>query len=426
MRWTELFLDVVREGLGEPISLEFILPHTGDERKAIMAEIDEVALYHYRLKVAHESKLRRRFGRASGADMGGDDETTREIVNGVVRDVNFGDLMRADMLEMEAEEEEDSDDSYESSSEFETATDDDGESESQESSQRPSPPKDTTPRHAQEPSPSSSQPRLAFPPPGPTKSPSPSPAPSVTSPTSAGSRLRKLSFTLRKSRSMTFDSTRAPPSSNNAETPPVPPLPRPPVPPLPQSVKQSRSAAPLAVNADRTKPLPPPPPPQSSLSPATIRATSSPRRPEAPPPPAGAPRPSGASTAPKRHPTSHQNQNRKSPQAPKNQGKHQQASGHGAALKPPQLKKIPELLPIYVEMVSCNFTITEPSLFFPPQSSPPALVADLLTKSFIVFFFCRCAPRYAHGDSLMDSLVILVLDQRAVELVYEYNILLRG
>jgi Domain of unknown function in PX-proteins (DUF3818) len=36
MRWIELFLDIVREGLGEPISLEFILPHTGDERRDTM------------------------------------------------------------------------------------------------------------------------------------------------------------------------------------------------------------------------------------------------------------------------------------------------------------------------------------------------------------------------------------------------------
>ncbi len=336
MRWVELFLDVVREGLGEAIGLEFILPHTGDERGEIMSEIDQVALYHYKLKVAHESKLRRRFGRAGGADMGGDDETARNIMNGVVRDVSFGDLMRTDMLDVAAEEEDDSDDSYESSSEFESATDDE-ESQSAESSQRPSLP-NTTPRRAQEPQAvPPSQPNLAFP--SPAKPSSQTPAPSVAPPSSAGSRLRKLSLTLRKTRSMTFGPTRPSPS-NNAEAPPLPPLPPPPVPPLPPSIAQTRSAAPLTADL-LSKPLPAPPPPSPPSAPS-----ASPRRP-APPPPLT--QPSNASTAQKRHST---DQNRKSPQTPKVRDK--QASN---ALKPPQLKKIPELLPVFVEMVRCHNSI---------------------------------------------------------------------
>jgi hypothetical protein len=120
--------------------------------------------------------------------------------------------------------------------------------------------------------------------------------------------------------------------------------------------------------------LPAPPPPlQSSSSSATVRATSSPRRPSAPPPPTSTSglRPSNAGAAQKRHLTGHQNQNRKSPQAPpkiQGQGKHQQGPGHGAALKAPQLKKIPELLPIFVEMVSVILPSSNPP-FFPPLSS---------------------------------------------------------
>jgi len=344
MRWTELFLDVIREGLGEPISLEFIFPHNGDERREIMTEIDEVALYHYKLKVAYESKLRRRFGRAgSGADKDGDDETTRDIVNGFVRDVSLGDLMRGDMLEVAAEEEEDSSDSYESSSEFESATDDD-ESESEGSTQRPSLQITGTSapqRRAQDLVPSS-QPKLAFP--LPTKSSPPSRAPTVASPSSAGSRLRKLSLTLRRSKSMTLDPSRPSPSNNIEKAPPLPslPPPPPPVPPLPPSVTKSRSAAPLAAERTNSKPLPAPPPLSPSSSPSAIRAPV--RRTTTP----SAPQPLNDSTTQKRHPT---NQTRKSSQAPpKGQGK--QAASE--ALKPPQLKKIPELLPIFVEMVRCH------------------------------------------------------------------------
>jgi hypothetical protein len=177
--------------------------------------------------------------------------------------------------------------------------------------------------------------------------------------------------------------------------------------------------------------LPAPPPPlQSSSTSTTVRATSSPRRPSAPPPPTStsALRPSNAGAAQKRHPTGHQNQNRKSPQAPpKIQGKHQQGPGHGTALKAPQLKKIPELLPIFVEMVSVILPSSNPP-FFPPclRSIFTLGAGGGPSDKFFYCLFFRCAPRYVHGDRLMDSLVILVLDQRAVELVYECNLLLWG
>jgi hypothetical protein len=71
MSWLELFLSYARDGLGEPMDLDFILPAGGPAREAIMAEIDSVAQYHYRLKVAHEEKLRRRFDTdpAKGGDI---------------------------------------------------------------------------------------------------------------------------------------------------------------------------------------------------------------------------------------------------------------------------------------------------------------------------------------------------------------------
>ena len=68
MAWIELFLSYARDGLPQLINLEFILPHGGPEREAIMAEVDAVAQYHYKLKLAHEEKVRRRFDQATHAD----------------------------------------------------------------------------------------------------------------------------------------------------------------------------------------------------------------------------------------------------------------------------------------------------------------------------------------------------------------------
>jgi hypothetical protein len=343
MHWIELFLNIVREGLGEPISLEFILPHTGDERRDAIKEIDEVALHHYKLKISHESKLRRRFGRAGGADIGGDDENAREIVGGLVRDVSVGDFMKGGILDVAAEEEESCEDSEEFSSDYESDADDSetGSEESSESSSRPpaqlrrSPstpalPK-ATPRRAPESFPSSQPSKLAVPPPAESPSPQrPARAPSVASPSSTGTRLRKLSLTLRKSRSMTFGSSRSS-SSNNAEAPP-PPVP--PVPSLSQSVAQSRSAA----------------TPTASRSKQSLASSASPSRRPVPNAHAHS-RGSG-----KRYPSQNL------PEAPKRKRK-----PAPEALKPPELKKIAELLPIFVEMVCSDRTfhpLPEAALMF--------------------------------------------------------------
>jgi len=62
MHWIELFLTVLRDGICG-ISLEFLLPHMGQEPAAIMKDVDTVALYHYKLKVVYEDQLRKRFVR---------------------------------------------------------------------------------------------------------------------------------------------------------------------------------------------------------------------------------------------------------------------------------------------------------------------------------------------------------------------------
>lgn len=146
MRWIELFLTVVREGLGLPLSLEFLLPHTEREREEILVEVDKVALHHYKLKVIYEDKLRRRFGRTqNGGDAEAEEEATQNLVNGLVGGISFGELAQSD-----GELGVDTDDSAdEDSSEYDTASDDDSSSESSsdslpESNARPTPTRSST------------------------------------------------------------------------------------------------------------------------------------------------------------------------------------------------------------------------------------------------------------------------------------------
>ena len=147
MKWIELFLTIVRDGIGDQTSLEFLLPHTGQEREAIMKEIDGVALYHYKLKLAHEDRLRRRFGRTQKqSEADAEDEATAALVQGVVNDISFGDLVdgEAEDLAAEASASDDSSDSS-SSGEYESDDgldddDDDSEGESGEGAKPPPPP----------------------------------------------------------------------------------------------------------------------------------------------------------------------------------------------------------------------------------------------------------------------------------------------
>lgn len=104
IRWIELFINFMRDGLRDPVSLEFLLPHTGPDRLAIMQEVDAVALYHYRLKVAHENKIRRRFVREGDPADDEDDEATRALVDDVVKGLSFGDLIEGDAEDLAAED----------------------------------------------------------------------------------------------------------------------------------------------------------------------------------------------------------------------------------------------------------------------------------------------------------------------------------
>ncbi|KZS97595.1 hypothetical protein SISNIDRAFT_405952 [Sistotremastrum niveocremeum HHB9708] len=126
MQWIEQFLTFVRVGLGESVSLEFLLPHTGKGRADILKEVDAVALYHYKLKLAYEDKLRRRFGKVPGeSSVDADERATQALVDGVVEDLNFDDLIKGDAVEIAADD---------SDSEFDSETDDESEEGSSEES----------------------------------------------------------------------------------------------------------------------------------------------------------------------------------------------------------------------------------------------------------------------------------------------------
>jgi hypothetical protein len=279
MKWIELFLTVIREGLGDPVSLEFLLPHTGPERASIMEEVDAVALYHYKLKVVYEDKLRKRFGKVQGQnDADAEDEATAALVNGVVGELSFGELVKGDADDVAAEDSGSSEDS----SEYESASDEDDESEetSEEAVAQP------TPRL-----PLRSHTITAAPRSPPSRDLSQSPT---------ATRPRSRSFSLKSKRSMTFSlpglghkSTQ----SADMSSPPVPPLP-----------KGMHSAA-------LHKPLPPSPSPNSSAE------RILPMKP--------------ILNGPSRSP-GYKMKKKKAPEV----------------LKPPKLEHIPQLLPVFTEMVS--------------------------------------------------------------------------
>ena len=140
MSWLELFLNYARSGLPSPIDLEFILPHSEEERRKVLAEVDSVATYHYRLKVAHEEKIRRRF-RAAATDNGGaggigdpiDDEA--ELLSSVMASLNIGETTMDEAGDLADEEsEEEAEDEEEEEEERELANLEEGDEEKSETS----------------------------------------------------------------------------------------------------------------------------------------------------------------------------------------------------------------------------------------------------------------------------------------------------
>ncbi|KAF8339060.1 uncharacterized protein EI90DRAFT_3040179 [Cantharellus anzutake] len=132
-KWIELFLTFVREGLGggqERISLEFILPHAGKDREEILKEVDEVTLYHYKLKVAYEAKIRKRFQRQVGASIE-EEQATQILADNVIGELQFGQLIKGHAEDVFAEDDDDDDEEDETSSDEYSNEDEDDETESE-------------------------------------------------------------------------------------------------------------------------------------------------------------------------------------------------------------------------------------------------------------------------------------------------------
>jgi len=316
MKWIERFLTAIREGIGasdlggdNKIVLETLLPAGGEERARILEEVDRVMHWHYLNKIAHEEKLRSRFRRAQkSAEMDADaeDEATQALVDGIAREFDFGDLVRANADELAAEEsdedDEDSDDydddddddandgtSDGDASEYETDSDETGEDTNLQALSVHSSMTRTTQTVA----------RLA-------------PAETLElwrSPTPVSPRPRPLS--LRNSKSMSLPGKLHP----MTDVPPVPPLP-----------------------AHPDKPLPPPPP---GTCPADL-----PRR-----------RSTGHLASPEHGSSGHPH-----PPSPSSRRSPQKLRKKAAMAQPPELRHIPTLLPIFVEMV-CPM----PHFFFPTE-----------------------------------------------------------
>ena len=314
MKWIELFLTVVREGLKEPISLEYLLPHTGKEREEIMTEVDKVALHHYKRKLLYENKLRRRFGRANGQSQEDADEATQTLINGFVGEINLGELtndttdMGADGDE-EVTDEEVTDEEENSSEGSSTSESSEGDDESDES-EHEGPSSLNGKAVAVSPSPSTSDKQHDY---NTNNSPRQRSTPQVhrSSPLSAQPQpavLRKKSFTLKKSKSMNLSMSKLSFSRGSDDAPPVPPLLRSKTlyPPVPLS-------KPLPLDPASLEELPPPPPPPKDDPPVQQQQPPQRNRPV-------------LKTKPKK----------KKPQT----------------LKPPELEHIPKLLPVFAEIVS--------------------------------------------------------------------------
>ncbi|GAA95134.1 uncharacterized protein L969DRAFT_104664 [Mixia osmundae IAM 14324] len=93
MKWIELFITFVRDGMHPPLSLEYLLPHAGPERLAVMKEVDAVVEYHRLVKVAHHERMQRRLMRGEGQELDQDRAFVEGVMNslqlsGVAQDVS--------------------------------------------------------------------------------------------------------------------------------------------------------------------------------------------------------------------------------------------------------------------------------------------------------------------------------------------------
>lgn len=299
MRWIEQFLTLMREGLGQAISLEFLLPHTGQERLEIMQEVDSVARYHYMLKMAYEDKVRRRFGRAQGqSEADAEDEAAAVMVNDVVKDLSFGDLVSGDADDLAAQDS-DGDEDSDSDSDEDSDDDDDDDSDSDESgSSEGSGSGSGTESSGDGSSTEGAVTRRT------------TPTPSIARSNTIGHSPVSVRTTLQHSSSSSVSASSSYRTSGVKHSLDIPPASRPPPPPM----RNSRSMSLSHASSSTDKPLPQPP---YSARPSE----------------GGGRHPAVASKAPL--PAKPTKKKRKKPEGP----------------KPPELHHLPKLLPLFVEMV---------------------------------------------------------------------------
>lgn len=114
MKWIELFINFVRDGLPTPISLEFLLPHAGKERREVMAEVDAIVEYHRKLKVAHQEKVKRRMLRVeTAAAVAMEEDPEAAFMSDVMKRVQIGPASDDVHEVIEEDSDEDEDDSEE-------------------------------------------------------------------------------------------------------------------------------------------------------------------------------------------------------------------------------------------------------------------------------------------------------------------------
>uniref|UniRef100_D8PNW8 PX domain-containing protein n=1 Tax=Schizophyllum commune (strain H4-8 / FGSC 9210) TaxID=578458 RepID=D8PNW8_SCHCM len=384
IRWIELFLTLVREGMGPPISLEFLLPASEKDRVDILSEVDAMAAYHYKTKVVYEDKLRRRFGRAQAGRSGEEaEEQTQAMVDGVLSEISFGEVIQGDADELAAADAEDSDwdsgssDEYDSeeedtSSEEDTETDEASTQESaaerrgtitRSSTVHALPSQQSVPYAVRSPQPRS---RASM------HTPVRSPHPDRREDKERTPRPRSLSLKL--SRSMQ-DLKDALSSKKHDNLPPVPPLPQgiSRTPTRPSYESRTPMSAASSFQTAVMKPLPPSPSQSSIGSTSSSRPPSSPskgklkKRMQSPLSPARSPmRSSQASLSSQSRPSSSLSSAassvmeppRSAPAAAANQT-HRRGPSRGQtpkknaapSLKPPELQHIPKLVPVFIEML---------------------------------------------------------------------------
>lgn len=99
MKWIELFINFVRDGLPSPVSLDYLLPVGGQERKDVIAEVDSIVEYHRKLKQAHHERMRRRMLKGKETDADAD----AAFVTGVMENLQLGGVM-GDINDVTAED----------------------------------------------------------------------------------------------------------------------------------------------------------------------------------------------------------------------------------------------------------------------------------------------------------------------------------